>query len=468
MQTSDTNQGNKQLNSNQVFVQPNTTQQQQSIELRNQINNVQGNNLNQGQPGNFQQNPNIQNQGFKQPGMNQPGMQQGTFPQQNNMQQPGMIGQPPNMYGQPGNNFNPNLRPMGGFQQPGGMPGQQGMMGQPGNFNQNMYPMGGFQQPGGMPGQQGVMRPNPYQGGYNTNLMNPTGLSRINPEENKGLQNIQDSGHGGAYETSQVQWGNFTAWCGTYLCVCFCPNPYKIVPEGHSGIIMRFRKFHKLVGPGMYFVNPEVDTLELIDKREKVIDLRKQAVVTRDNMTLIIDTVLFFRIYDTYKSRFAVSNLAMAIQDLAITTMRNVIGNMTMQEFLEKREDIDDKIQAEIGRPAANWGSKITRVLVQDVILPPEFRATMSAGAISKKIGEAKIITAQADVEAARLMKEMSDALSTEAALQIRYLDALEALAKSPNPKMVFFPPDYRDIGTVNEHLDHAVNEEWHKLVSKD
>jgi len=94
-----------------------------------------------------------------------------------------------------------------------------------------------------------------------------------------------------------------------------------------------------------------------------------------------------------------------------------------------------------------------------------QFRNEMSQSAINKKIGEAKIITAQADVDAARLMRDAAEALSTQAALQIRYLDALEALTKTVNPKMVFFPADYRDVGTTNDHLDGLINDELQKFT---
>jgi len=157
---------------------------------------------------------------------------------------------------------------------------------------------------------------------------------------------------------------------------------------------MRFNKYYKMHNPGMYYINPEIDTIEYIDKRERTVDLRKQNVVTRDNMSLYIDAVLFFRIFDSLKARFAATDLGSQIQNLAITTMRNVISGLTMQEFLEKKDDIDDKIQDQVGPIAATYGARVTHVLVQDVVLPPEFRATMSAGAIQKKIGEAKVITA--------------------------------------------------------------------------
>lgn len=220
---------------------------------------------------------------------------------------------------------------------------------------------------------------------------------------------------------------------------------------------MRFQKFHKIFSPGMYYINPAIDTIEYMDKKERVVDLKRQGVVSRDNMSFAIDAVLFYKVYDTYKARFAVQRLQESLVDLAITTMRNVVGAMTMQEFLEKKDEIDDRIEKEITIPASNWGARITHVLVQDVALPREFQATMASGAMQKKIGEARVIMQQADVISAKLQKEVAEIMNTDAALQIRYLQALEQLARSGNPKMVFFPSDYRDIGTVNPQLNDQV-----------
>lgn len=284
--------------------------------------------------------------------------------------------------------------------------------------------------------------------------MDPTGQGRIQAEDNKALQNLQEN-RSGAYESANEATGRCYGWCGAYTCCC--ENPYKRVPEGFTGVILRFDKFHKLLAPGLYFINPEIDRLTLVDKRERAQDLNKQRVVTKDNMSLIIDAVLFYKIVDTHRAMFRVQGVQNLIIDLAVTTLRNVIGNMSMQQFLENRDHLDDQMLSKVEQTAAGWGLRVTRVLVQDVQLPPEFRNTMSASAVAKKIGDAKRITAQADVEAARLMREAAEALSTDAALQIRYLDALELLTKTANPKLLFFPPDYRDIGTANEHLDEDV-----------
>lgn len=272
--------------------------------------------------------------------------------------------------------------------------------------------------------------------------------------DNKGLQKMHEPGEPTNYENYQVCSGKCSGWIGTYLpCLCCCSNPYQRVQEGYSGIITRFGKFYKLVGPGLHYLIPELDQLSLIDKREKVSQLKQQNVVTLDNASLTIDAILYYKIVNSYKSKFAAVNLTESIQDLGITTLRNVVGKMTVQQFLELQDHLAEQIEAEIAHVAATWGVKVMRLLVQDVFLPQQFRKTFSTGAVAKRISEAQVINSKADVQVAKLLKDASDALNTDAAFQIRYIDALENIAKNPNPKMIFFPADYQHVGTANADL---------------
>ena len=357
-----------------------------------------------------------------------PGMQQGGFGGG-----PGMYQGGPGMYRGPG------------MQQ--GHPGMQ----QPGfGSGPGMYQGGPGMQPG--PNQmmggpsQGMVNPNQVMVNPHANALQPSGRFAPTPVSTQDNQQ-------GTYATTQECWGLMCGWLATYVCCCCCNPPYQLVPQGFTGIIQRFGKFHKLVGPGQHYLNPDLDTLVLVDKRERVQNLHRQKVVTRDNISTTIDAVLYFKVVDSYKSKFAVSNLEAALIDLVQTTLRNVIGRMSLQDMLEKRDDLAEKLTEHVTMPAFAWGAVITRVLIQDIFLPEDQKANMSQGAISKKIAEAKVIQSQADVEAARLMREAAQILSTEAAMQIRYVESLEILSKTGNPKMVFFPADYREIGSMNEHL---------------
>lgn len=383
------------------------------------------------------------------------------------MGSPGRPGQPPNSRGQLPTfiQMTPQGMPNQPMMQPHmvPMPGQSMQYGGPGPQNPRVHPMGigfGVPQHGNMAGPPG--RPNfppqqiapypynPQQGpGYGQGF--PT-MSRFHGD-NKGLQNVSDN-QPSNYESYQVCSSKCSSWMGTWMnCLGCFTNPYQMVPEGYSGIITRFGKFYKLIGPGLHYLLPELDQLSLIDKREKVVQLKQQNVVTIDNASLIVDAVLYYKIINSYKSKFSAANLSVSIQDLSITTLRNVVGRMTVQQFLERQDHLAEQIEAEIAHIAATWGVKVTRLQVQDVFLPPQFRSSFSTGAVAKRISEAQVINSKAEVEVAKLLKDASDALNTEAAFQIRYIDALENISKSSNPKMIFFPADYQDVGRANVDL---------------
>ena len=393
-----------------------------------------------------QGNPQIMQQGVVQPGMMQPGMMQP------GMMQPGMI--------QPGMN-QPGMILQGGQAYPRYPPGNQ-IPGQPQlPPGQGGYPTMG--QPQLPPGSQ--MRTPQFNG------MTPGRPQFHNDNrfenDNRGLQNLKDGNQSdGTYASTQICCKQFGASMATWLpCCCIGTNPYKIVPEGFAGVIRRFGKFYKLVGPGMHYILDEVDNLDLVDVREKVVELKQQSVVSRDNTSFRVDAVLYYRATNVYKSRFSVSNVAWALQDLASTTLRNVVGRMTMQQFLEAKEHLAEQIEGEIAHIAEKWGAHVKRVLVQDVYLPQEFRNSFSTSAVAKRISEAQIINSKAEVEVARLMRDAADALSTDAAFQIRYIDAIEVLSKSANPKMIFFPADYTDVGTANTDLLSTMTDEMETLL---
>jgi len=229
--------------------------------------------------------------------------------------------------------------------------------------------------------------------------------------------------------------GTLTTWC----CVC-CPNPYKSVPESHFGVVKEFGKFTKVLQPGLHYINPSVESLTLVDAREKLIDLKKQSIMTKDNVNVTIDAVVYFKTEDAYRALFSVENLEQAVAEIAKTTLRDVFGHTMLQEALETKEKMSRYIRETIEKPTYNWGVTITRVLIQEILFSKDLQQNLSAAATAKRIAEGKIISAQADVDSAKLMREASDQLNTRAAMQIRYLDALTTLAKAQNTKVIFMP----------------------------
>ena len=177
-------------------------------------------------------------------------------------------------------------------------------------------------------------------------------------------------------------------------------------------------------------------------------DVRQQSVITKDNINVTIDAVVYFQIENSYRAIFAVQQLHASIREIAVTSLRDVFGITTLQEALEDRDKTAERLHDLISEPAATWGVNIKRVLLQEIIFAPELQRTLSSAATAKRLAESKVISAQADVQSAKLMRTASDILNTPSAMQIRYLDTIANVGKASDPKIVFFPSDYKQVGS--------------------
>jgi len=250
------------------------------------------------------------------------------------------------------------------------------------------------------------------------------------------------------FEGAQRCCGLLCGFFNTWICPCCCPTPYQRIPEGFVGVVQEFGRFSKLYRPGLYYVNPCTEDITMVDKREIVLPIRQQTVMTKDNLNVIIDAVVYYRVENTYRSLFSVKELEHSIIEIAHTSLRDVFGVVTLQEALEERDLLAEELVKLIAPAAANWGVNVRRVLMQDLIFTPDMQKTLSSAATSRRIAESKVISAQADVVAAKLMRTASDILNTPAAMQIRYLESINSVGKSPNPKVVFYPSNFKQIGT--------------------
>lgn len=274
-------------------------------------------------------------------------------------------------------------------------------------------------------------------------MMNPMMIEERkgnnNPNRQKLVEEYSTAERNECYEAMVRFYGNCCGNLSTWICCC-CPNPYKSVPESQFGVVKEFGKYSKTLRPGLHYLNPIVETLTLVDSREKVIDLQKQSIMTKDNVNVTIDAVVYYRIEDAYRALFSVQNVEQAVAEIAKTTLRDVFGHTLLQEALETKEKMAKYIRETIEKPTYHWGVTITRVLIQEILFSKDLQQNLSAAATAKRIAEGKIISAQADVDSAKLMREAADQLNTRAAMQIRYLDALTTLAKANNTKVIFMP----------------------------
>jgi len=271
----------------------------------------------------------------------------------------------------------------------------------------------------------------------------------MDPENKTFVSNIHkvEESKTSAYESCMTCCGLFGGFFKNWICCCFCKSPYHIVQEGNVGVVQKFGKFSKLYAPGLYYINPCTETMTFVDKREKVLDIRRQLCMTKDNITVIVDAVIYYQVLDSYKSLFSIENLRFSIAELCYTSLRDVFGMVTLQQALEDRDHLAKKLEEFMDEASLTWGVDISKCLIQEILFTEELQKSLATAATAKRLAESKIIGAQADVQAARLMRNASDILNTPAAMQVRYLEAITNVAKAGNPKVVFFPADYKKIG---------------------
>jgi len=176
--------------------------------------------------------------------------------------------------------------------------------------------------------------------------------------------------------------------------------------------------------------------------------------MTKDNVSLSLTSVIYYHIISPHKAAFAISNVRNALVERTQTTLRHVIGARVLQDVIERREEIAQSISEIIEDTATGWGVKVESMLVKDMVFSQELQDSLSMAAQSKRTGEAKIIQARAEVEAAKLMRQAADILSSPAAMQIRSLEAQIAMAKTANAKVIFMPSAAQNQNTAQAFAD--------------
>ena len=170
------------------------------------------------------------------------------------------------------------------------------------------------------------------------------------------------------------------------------------------------------------------------------IEVPKQVCMTKDNVNLQLTSVIYYHITSPHKAAFGISNIRQALVERTQTTLRHVVGARVLQDVIERREEIAQSIGEIIEDVASGWGVQVESMLIKDIIFSSELQDSLSMAAQSKRIGESKVIAARAEVESAKLMRQAADILSSAPAMQIRYLEAMQAMAKTANSKVIFLP----------------------------
>ncbi|CAF3535215.1 unnamed protein product [Rotaria socialis] len=215
----------------------------------------------------------------------------------------------------------------------------------------------------------------------------------------------------------------------------------KVIQEYERAVIMRLGRIGSdgAKGPGLFFILPCVDSIVKIDLRTVTFDVPPQEILTRDSVTVSVDAVVYFRIYNPTISVINVENSPIATQLLAATTLRNILGTKTLQEILSDRENISHTMQAHLDEGTEPWGVKVERVEIKDVRLPVSMQRSMAAEAEATREARANVIAAEGEQKASRSLKEAADIISqSPIALQLRYLQTLTTISAEKNSTIVF------------------------------
>jgi len=226
------------------------------------------------------------------------------------------------------------------------------------------------------------------------------------------------------------------------LVVMILASALKIVKEYERGVIFRLGRLVGARGPGLFFIIPIFENMVKLDLRTTVLDVPSQEVITRDNVPVRVDAVVYFRVMDPEKSVVQVTNYVAATSLYSQTTMRVVIGQATLDEVLSEREKINKQLQSLIDEATDPWGIKVSAVEIKNVEIPETMRRAMAKQAEAERDRRGRIISAQGELQAAMQLAEAAKTLQkSPGSLQLRLLGTLtEATTEKANTIVVPIP----------------------------
>jgi regulator of protease activity HflC (stomatin/prohibitin superfamily) len=216
----------------------------------------------------------------------------------------------------------------------------------------------------------------------------------------------------------------------------------KILREYERGVIFRLGRLIGAKGPGLFFIIPGIDKMLRISLRTVTMDVPPQDVITRDNVSIKVNAVVYFRVMDPNKAVVEVENYLYATSQLAQTTLRSVVGQAELDELLSQREKINITLQDILDKHTEPWGIKVSLVETKQVDLPEEMRRAIARQAEAERERRAKIIHAEGEAQAAQKLAEAANVISVNpAAIQLRFLQTLTEVATEKNSTTIFPVP---------------------------
>ena len=216
----------------------------------------------------------------------------------------------------------------------------------------------------------------------------------------------------------------------------------KILKEYERGVIFFLGRFQKVKGPGLIIVIPGIQSMTKVSLRTIVMDVPPQDVITRDNVSVKVNAIIYFRVIDTQKAIIQVEDYLYATSQISQTTLRSILGQGQLDDLLSKREEINSKLQQVIDQQTEPWGVKVSAVEVKNLDLPQEMIRAIAKQAEAERTRRAKVIHAEGEFQAAQKLAEAATVLSQNpAAIQLRYLQTLTEIAGDKSSTTIFPVP---------------------------
>ncbi|MFG1498990.1 slipin family protein [Halobacteriovorax sp. XZX-3] len=218
-------------------------------------------------------------------------------------------------------------------------------------------------------------------------------------------------------------------------------NTVKVLKEYERGVIFFLGRFTAVRGPGLILLIPGLEKMHKVDLRTVTMDIPSQDIISKDNVTLKVNGVVYFRVEDPEKSVVAVENYLLATGQIAQTTLRSVIGQFELDEILSMREQINARLQSILDEHTEPWGIKVSTVEVKAIDLPIEMQRAMAKQAEAERDKRAKVISAQGEFDAALKLAEAAKVLNESPnAITLRYLDTMKEISSGDGKSTTFFP----------------------------
>ncbi|WOD38729.1 stomatin-like protein [Nodosilinea sp. E11] len=241
----------------------------------------------------------------------------------------------------------------------------------------------------------------------------------------------------------------------------------RIINQGTEALVERLGRYNRKLKPGLNFIVPVLDYIVLRDSvREQILDVAKQGAITRDNVSLEVDAVVYWRILELELTYYAIENVEQGIEELVTTTLRSEIGKMEFEKTFSSRDELNRALLSQLDEATEPWGVKVTRVEVQEIIPPEEVRRSMQLQQAAELKSRAMVLEAQGEQEAAikraeatvqsiqMLSKALADRSDTGEILNYllaqSYVEANQKLGESDNSKVVFMDPKMLTEGLVD------------------